>query len=78
MHIKITIDDGFVKIDVSVNRLQKIKDALEIIAETGIIRFDTSASGAKSLRNHRYLDLDASFAENAIFDGDILQINYGN
>lgn len=67
--------DGFMR-DIKVNREQKILETVKILMDGGILSKDISAKEMRifSKRKGEYIDINASYDREDIFNGDILYI----
>ena len=72
MFINITIESNDTRRDIRIDSEQKIKEGLEILRQSGKLPIGNSPDYFHSKLNQRTVSAYKTFAEEGIFDGDIL------
>lgn len=69
----VTIRNGSNCLDIKADEKMKIIDTLAIVAESGLIKIDKKVK-VKAVRENMDINPKLTFAENEIYNGDILEI----
>lgn len=70
----ITIEIMKAKRDFKVNELQKVRDTLEILSQSGYLELNESVV-VRSVRNDAIVDIDKNYTENEIYGGDVITVS---
>ena len=70
----ITIEIMKAKRDFKVNELQKVRDTLEILSQSGYLELSESVV-VRSVRNDAIVDIDKNYTENEIYGGDVITVS---
>ncbi len=62
------------KRDFKVNELQKVRDTLEILSQSGYLELNESVV-VRSVRNDAIVDIDKNYTENEIYGGDVITVS---
>jgi len=72
MFINITIESDGNRRDIRIDSEQKIKEGLAVLRQSGKLPFGTAPDYFRSRLNQRPVSAYRTFAEEEIFDGDVL------
>lgn len=63
-------------IDVKVNDRQKISNTLSVLKDAGFLKQESRVTTIRSKRNRKRIEINKSYQDNKIFNGDILTLEY--
>jgi len=72
--INITIEVGGIRRDIRIDSEQKIKEGLSVLRQSGKLPMGRSPDYFRSGLNQRLVSAYKTFAEEEVFDGDILSV----
>ena len=72
MFIDITIEMDGIRQDIKIDSEQKIKEALQVLFQSGKMPVASAPDYYRSMLNQRLVSAYKTFADEDVFDGDIL------
>jgi len=72
MFIDITIEVKGIRQDIKIDSEQKIKEALQVLCQSGKMSATAAPDFYRSMLNQRLVSAYKTFADEGVFDGDIL------
>ena len=74
MFISITIEIGETRRDIMIDSEQKISQSLQVLFQSGKLPVMAAPDYFRSMVNQRLVSAYKTFAEEGVFDGDILSV----
>lgn len=67
-----------INIDIRVNSRQKISNTIEVLQDAGMLKSEKQISAIRSKRSKRRIDINSSYQDSKIYNGDTLLLEYTN
>ncbi len=63
-------------IDIKINEKQKISNTIAVLEDAGLLKCNGRIPKVRSKRNRKRIDMNSTYQESNVFNGDILVLEY--